>query len=155
MAAGSLCLSSTERDGGQGTAMPADVQSCAEGTCVSTTNRAPGPIHTTEEVISSERASAVESSGEVLDLLSRRKWVVLLTTATITVAAALTAWTLPDEYQASVLIAPLSGELGSGRAAGPNSPISLFGSLSSLAGIAIPGGGTTAESLATLQSSTL
>jgi hypothetical protein len=75
-----------------------DVQLCAQGTCVSTTNRASSPIHTGEEVISSERASAAESSGEALHLLLHRKWMVLLTTATITVAAGLTAWTQPDAF---------------------------------------------------------
>jgi uncharacterized protein involved in exopolysaccharide biosynthesis len=80
--------------------------------------------------------------------------LVLAVTAVITAATALVAWSMPSEYQATVIVSPVtnSSSGGGGRLA---ASVAQLGGLASLAGISVEGDNRRAEALAILQSEAL
>ena len=72
---------------------------------------------------------------ELLLILWRGKWVIILTTVVFAVAAVIYALSKPNIYQSSVLVAPAQEE-----SAGLRGLASQFGGLASLAGISLGGG---------------
>ncbi|MBY6033613.1 LPS O-antigen length regulator [Marinobacter daepoensis] len=72
---------------------------------------------------------------ELLLILWRGKWVIILTTVVFAVAAVIYALSKPNIYQSSVLVAPAQEEGG-----GLRGLASQFGGLASLAGISLGGG---------------
>jgi uncharacterized protein involved in exopolysaccharide biosynthesis len=84
----------------------------------------------------------------------RRRYLILIITVFCTLAAALAAWLSPKEYEASILLSPVTSEAGS-RMGALNSVMSQFGGLASLAGIGATADKKAAEALATLQSQAL
>jgi uncharacterized protein involved in exopolysaccharide biosynthesis len=91
---------------------------------------------------------------ELTRLLLRAKWLVVCVTLVVAAATTAIAWTLPPQYQASVIVSPVtsSGGVG-GRLAAASSQL---GSLASLAGISLDSGDNRrAESIAVLQSEAL
>jgi uncharacterized protein involved in exopolysaccharide biosynthesis len=92
------------------------------------------------------------SLKEVSALLWRERWIVLFITLTTAVLAGLSAWSLPIQYAASVVISPVQNNSGGGRL---GAPAGQLGGLASLIGISLGGDSNRAESLAVLQSEAL
>lgn len=88
--------------------------------------------------------------------LWRRKWLVVCVTVATTAIATAIAFLMPKEYEASVLVMPVSdsGARG-GFGGGLSSLASQFGGLASLAGLSIGDNGKKSESIAVLQSEAL
>ena len=105
------------------------------------------------------RVSTVGEEVSVADqmrALWRRKWLVLCVTVATTAIATAIAFLVPKEYEAAVLIMPVSdsGARG-GFGGGLNSLASQFGGLAALAGLSIGDNGKKSESIAVLQSEAL
>ncbi len=83
-----------------------------------------------------------------------RRWLIALTTLACAVIACAFALILPKEYDASVLISPVTSEQES-HLGGLSSLVSQFGGLASLAGISPAADAKRSESLAILQSAAL
>lgn len=95
------------------------------------------------------------SLKEILQLLRRRKWAVLLVTAVFTLTAGVAAKLTPKTYKASIIVSAATNQPGSGQTGGLNSVVSQFSGLASLAGLAMGGDSHRAESIAVLQSEAL
>jgi uncharacterized protein involved in exopolysaccharide biosynthesis len=95
------------------------------------------------------------SLKEILQLLRRRKWAVLLVTAVFTIVAGVAAKMTPKTYKAVIIVSATTNTPGSGQSGGLNSVVSQFSGLASLAGLAMGGDSHRAESIAVLQSEAL
>ncbi|MDB6087309.1 MAG: polysaccharide chain length determinant protein [Gammaproteobacteria bacterium] len=95
------------------------------------------------------------SLKEILQLLRRRKWAVLLVTAVFTIVAGVAAKMTPKTYKAAVIVSATTNTPGSGQSGGLSSMVSQFSGLASLAGLAMGGDSHRAESIAVLQSEAL
>lgn len=102
-------------------------------------------------------SSTIERSISVDDVVTiARKNALLIFGVTVAIAAAVSiaAYTLPKKYEAIAIAAPAL-ESGGGQLGALGSIASQYGGLASLAGISLPGEGTGAEAIATLQSDSL
>jgi uncharacterized protein involved in exopolysaccharide biosynthesis len=95
------------------------------------------------------------SFGSTFATLWGRKWLILATALIVGGGACLTAFTLPREYEASIVISPVSVDASSGRGGGLGSLVGQLGGLASVAGFSLSGNERKAESLAILQSESL
>jgi len=83
-------------------------------------------------------------------LLWKNRWLILIGSFIAAVLAAGISLKMPNIYRAEVLLAPVSN--GAGKGGGLSAALSGLGGLASLAGISLPGGGSTEENLAVLKS---
>ena len=96
------------------------------------------------------------SLREVVEHLQHRKWSVLCLTAVITLAAAITAWIVPETYRAAIVVSPVTNTPGSsGSGGGVSSMVSQFSNLASLAGLGLGSDSRKYEAVALLQSETI
>jgi uncharacterized protein involved in exopolysaccharide biosynthesis len=95
--------------------------------------------------------------GDVIAVVWRRRWFVLVLTIIGTTAGALAAMLVSPKYAASVLISPVSDRTShSGLDAALGSAVSHLGGVSALAGLSLSGSDIVkAEAVATLQSAAL
>lgn len=92
--------------------------------------------------------------GDLREITWQRRYLICGFALTCMLLAAIAAWLSPKEYEASVLVSPVTSE-GGGHFGSLSSMISQFGGLASLAGIASPTDTKRAESLAILESAAL
>jgi hypothetical protein len=104
------------------------------------------PAQQREDDISLPQLAAVLWAG---------RWLILSITLLTTAGAGIAAWVLPKQYQATVIISPVSNSGSSNQLGALSSMATQFSGLASLAGIAVPGDSKKAESLAVLQSEAL
>lgn len=95
------------------------------------------------------------SVKEVLRLLQRRKWRVVLVTVVFAGLAGLAAWLAPNTYRASIIVSAATNTPGSGQGSGLGAMVSQFSGLASLAGLSLNGDSRKFESVAVLQSEAL
>jgi uncharacterized protein involved in exopolysaccharide biosynthesis len=95
------------------------------------------------------------SLRDLLGILWRGKWPIFWTTLTCAVAATAAAWVVPKEFDAAVLMAPVTSTSGSIQTGGLSALASQFGGLAGLAGLASNGDSKKSESVALLQSEAL
>jgi uncharacterized protein involved in exopolysaccharide biosynthesis len=95
------------------------------------------------------------SLKEIVQLLQRRKWRLLLVILLFGAAAGVAAWLTPNTYRASIVVSAVTNTPGSGSGGGLGSVVSQFSGLASLAGLAIGGDSKKFESVAVLQSEAL
>lgn len=94
------------------------------------------------------------SLADLLSMLWLRKWLVLVLTLAAGGAMAVVASRLPKQYEAKIVVSPVIAQ-GDGSA-GLGSTLRQLGGLASLAGLSTgAGGGSRAETIATLQSGAL
>jgi uncharacterized protein involved in exopolysaccharide biosynthesis len=103
----------------------------------------------------SSTASEEPSLADHIRTLWRRKWLVLGVTVITTAIAAAIAFLTPKEYEASVLVLPVSDNGSRGQFGGLSSIASQFGGLASLAGLPLGDNAKKSESIAVLQSEAL
>lgn len=97
------------------------------------------------------------SIGDLLRIMWRERWTILLTTALGALLAGGISLIVRDKYEASVLLLPVTSQQGSSALGSITSAVSQLpgvGSLMSLSGLST-GGSNRAESIATLQSEVL
>lgn len=95
------------------------------------------------------------SLWELLQIISKNRWIILAATVLFTVAGAIAAWLTPNSYKVKTVISPVS-ESTQGMLGGLGGLASQFSGLASIAGLALPGGSkTAAESQAVLESEAL
>ncbi len=96
------------------------------------------------------------SLKEILQLLQRRKWQVLLLTAILTGVAGIASLLIHKTYRATIIVSATTNTPGNGQMGGGlGSVVSQFSGLASLAGLAMGGDSRKAESIAVLQSEAL
>jgi len=91
---------------------------------------------------------------ELLRDLWSSKWLVLVVSLAIALAAGLVAKLLPKQYQASVVVSPITEDANS-KLGGLGSVLSEVGGLSALGGLSLGGGVQKGEYVAVLQSEAL
>jgi uncharacterized protein involved in exopolysaccharide biosynthesis len=84
-----------------------------------------------------------------------RKWLVLAAALIVGGGACISAFVLPREYEASVIIAPVTDDAASGRLGGLGALVGSLGGLASMTGLSIGANERKSESLAILQSESL
>jgi uncharacterized protein involved in exopolysaccharide biosynthesis len=92
---------------------------------------------------------------EQLALLWKSRWLIAAVTFVFAAAALTVGFILPKEYEATVVLAPVTNSVGGGLGASLSSMASQFGGLAALAGISVTGDSGKSESLAVLQSENL
>jgi len=103
----------------------------------------------------SQDATQEVTFSDVLLELWRRKWIVLLVSVLVGVAAGLVAKVLPKQYVASIVVSPVSEDAG-GKLGAIGSVLSEVGGLdSSLGGLSLGGATQKGEYVAVLQSEAL
>lgn len=102
----------------------------------------------------SDQAAPASARDQLLILWSH-KWFIVCVTAAMTLVAGVASWLMPEKFQATVVISPVSEDYSSGRLAGIGAVLSQVGGLASLAGISTTASSIREESIATLQSSSL
>jgi uncharacterized protein involved in exopolysaccharide biosynthesis len=95
------------------------------------------------------------SLGSTFGRLWDRKWLILAVALIVGGGACTTAFVLPREYEASVVIAPVAEDSSSGRVGGLGALVGQLGGLASMAGFSLNSSERKAESLAILQSESL
>ncbi|MDB6102008.1 MAG: polysaccharide chain length determinant protein [Gammaproteobacteria bacterium] len=95
------------------------------------------------------------SLGSTFSRLWARKWLIVAAAIIVGGGSCITAFMLPREYEASVVIAPVADDTNSGRGGGLGSLVGQLGGLASVAGLSLNGNERKAESLAILQSESL
>lgn len=95
------------------------------------------------------------SLKEVLEVFWRGKWRALCLSAALVGLALLAAWALPNKYQATVLVAPVTNTPGGSGMGALSSVVSQFSGLASLAGLSVAADTHRAETIAVLQSRAL
>src|SRR5579859_7195596 len=97
------------------------------------------------------------SLRELLALLKRERWIVGGITFACAVLAGLIAWMLPPQFEATVMISPVSNTSPAGRLSGGQGGAggAGLGGLAALVGITLGSDSNRAESLAVLQSEAL
>lgn len=94
------------------------------------------------------------SLQEIAETLWTRRWLIALSTLVFGMLALVTAFVLPEKYQATVVLAPVDDDAG-GKLGGAGALLSQFGGLAGLGGISLGGSGKKSEAVATLQSAAL
>lgn len=92
---------------------------------------------------------------ELLLELWRARLIVALTIAVCTVGGGLAGLLMTKQYESTIVLAPATDNVSSGRLGGLASLAGQFGGLASLAGMSIPGQAKKDEALAVLQSELL
>ena len=95
------------------------------------------------------------TTSEVLQLLWSRRVLLVCCAVALGIIAGVTAWFIPPEYEAKVLLAPVINSSAENQLNRLDSLASQFGGLASLAGIGVAGNIKKAESVAVLQSELL
>jgi uncharacterized protein involved in exopolysaccharide biosynthesis len=95
------------------------------------------------------------SLRDLLGILWRGKWTILWATATCAVVATVAAWIIPKQFDAVVIMAPVTSTSGSIQTGGLSALASQFGGLAGLAGLGANGDSKKSESIALLQSEAL
>jgi uncharacterized protein involved in exopolysaccharide biosynthesis len=95
------------------------------------------------------------SLPDLLAVVWAGRWLILSITLLCAVAASVVAVILPKQYQASVIVSPVSNSSSSSQLGALSSVASQFSGLASLAGISVAGDSKKSESLAVLQSEAL
>jgi uncharacterized protein involved in exopolysaccharide biosynthesis len=93
------------------------------------------------------------SLRDLVHLLGRSKWVIIPMVLVCGIIVAVIAWLRPNQYEAIVLLSPVSSTSGVGSKLSGSA--SQIGGLASLIGINIGGDSSKAESIAYLQSEVL
>jgi uncharacterized protein involved in exopolysaccharide biosynthesis len=107
-----------------------------------------------DSVTSPQRLNDELTFKELVELIHRHRWLIVLTTVVLTFIAASASLVMPKKYQASIVVSPVSDSAGSGLG-NLGSMASEFNGLASLAGLSLGEGSKRAESLAVLQSEAL
>lgn len=92
---------------------------------------------------------------ELLEVLRHGRLLVVSITLVFTLAAGAAAWLLPKEYEANVVLSPVTNTPGEGPMSPLGSVTSPLGGLAALAGISLGGQSKRAESVAVLESGEL
>jgi uncharacterized protein involved in exopolysaccharide biosynthesis len=93
---------------------------------------------------------------DLLNAVRRHRWLLVSLTVACVLGGGLAWWLLPEKYEATILLSPVSDQAGSNSLNSLGSMVSQVNGIASLAGLALPGSrGTRAESIATLQSEAL
>jgi uncharacterized protein involved in exopolysaccharide biosynthesis len=95
------------------------------------------------------------SLRDLLGILWRGKWTILWATVTCAIVATTAAWVIPKQFDAIVLMAPVTSTTGSLQSGALGALASQFGGLTGLAGLASNGDSKKSESVALLQSEAL
>jgi uncharacterized protein involved in exopolysaccharide biosynthesis len=95
------------------------------------------------------------SLREVVGVIGRWKWYIVLIAIGAVTVAGIAAYVLPKKFEAVVLLSPVSNTATNGLLAGLNTMASQFGGLAGLSGIAAPTDTAKAESVAVLESDAL
>ena len=96
------------------------------------------------------------SLGDMLGLVWRRRWIVLIAAFAAAGAGCALSFVIHKKYDASVIVSPVADESGAGRLGGLSSLVSqIGGGVAGLAGLSMGGNEHKAESLAILQSEAL
>jgi uncharacterized protein involved in exopolysaccharide biosynthesis len=116
--------------------------------------------HEFRRAVSPELYGAVDeyeavSLGSTFSRLWARKWLIVAAAVVIGGGSCITAFLLPREYEAQVVIAPVADDTNSGRGGGLGSLVGQLGGLASVAGLSLNSNERKAESLAILQSESL
>lgn len=93
--------------------------------------------------------------AEIIAVAWAGKYLVACLAIAFGVAAGITGWLLPREYEASTTLEAVAGNSGNGQLGTLGSLASQFGGLASLAGISLSDDSKKAESVAVLQSEAL
>lgn len=94
------------------------------------------------------------SLQEIAETVWARRWLIAAFTLGFGLLALVTAFILPEKYQAAVVLAPVDDDSG-GKLGGASALLSQFGGLAGLGGIGLGGSGKKNEAVATLQSAAL
>jgi uncharacterized protein involved in exopolysaccharide biosynthesis len=119
------------------------------------TERVPSPAIEPELGGRAARPDGAMSVREFVDFCWDARWLVGLSVALCTAAAVVVVWMWTPQYQASVLLYPVTGASGSSTLGAIGSAVSELGGLASLAGLNLTGSGSKAEAMATLQAEAL
>jgi uncharacterized protein involved in exopolysaccharide biosynthesis len=92
------------------------------------------------------------SIKELFQIIWKEKWLIICITAVCALTAAGVAWMLPNKYQATIVLSPVTTNSTSNRL---GSMASQLGGLAALAGISVNTESNKAESVAVLQSELL
>lgn len=92
---------------------------------------------------------------DLIAVLARERWLVLLFVTLSVSTAAILAWSIPPTYTADIVISPVSDSSMSSGPGAVSSVLSQFGNIASLAGISTSADTRKAESLAVLESEAL
>jgi len=95
------------------------------------------------------------SPRELLRIIWRGKWTLLAGVLLAATIAFLAARFTPKQYEARVVLSPVSSDSEEGQLSGLSARLGSLGGLAALAGISAPGDSRSAESLAVLQSDAL
>jgi len=95
------------------------------------------------------------SLGSTFTRVWARKWLVLASALIVGGGSCIAAFVIPREYEASVIIAPVSDDSASGRLGGLGALVGSLGGLASMTGLSIGANERKSESLAILQSQSL
>jgi hypothetical protein len=93
--------------------------------------------------------------GELLRGIWDSKWVVLAVSLALALAAGLVAKVLPKQYQAAIVVSPVTEDSSGGKLGGLSSVLSEVGGLSALGGLSLGGSTQKGEYVAVLQSEAL
>lgn len=96
------------------------------------------------------------SLGDIVATLWSRRLMIVLVTVAFAVSSVAVALLLPEKYDASIVLSPVSDDAAGGKLGGSGGLLSQFGGLAALGGISLGGNsGRRAEALATLRSAAL
>ena len=103
----------------------------------------------TEAAPTRQRPVLMVTFDELLEVMWRKRWLVLACVVLGAALAATAAWIMTPRYRAQVILVPVKGDDMRGALSGA---LGQLGGLASLAGVALPGGGNKDENLAFLNS---
>jgi uncharacterized protein involved in exopolysaccharide biosynthesis len=109
----------------------------------------------TSAALGSEPQEVALSLSDLLKVLWGERWLIAIVTAVVTAIALIASLVIEKQYDASVVISPVSDDSSSSRLGGIGALVSQFGGLASVAGLSVSGNERKAESLAILQSEAL
>lgn len=95
------------------------------------------------------------SLGDLAQKIWQRRWLIVIITTLATAAAVAAAFLLPEKFQASVVLSPVTSETDAGKLGGASALLSQFGGLAGISGLGGGGSSRKAEATAILQSSSL
>jgi uncharacterized protein involved in exopolysaccharide biosynthesis len=102
-----------------------------------------------------ESAHTEDTTRDLARFLWSHRWRVTMVSLAAAIVAGASAFIMPKEYEATVLVAPVVDDLGSGQLGKIGALLSQVGGLASLAGISAPNNTQREETIATIQSMSL